>query len=110
MKAVIHGGTFGDFEVLATKENVSYYPPARMGLQDAFVSFGIEWNEGMSSRNNFLVKIDKGEGEQHFSLVVEGSDPNTARIGIRPYRGSGPDETANVLWAQINVHPRDYLH
>lgn len=43
MKAVIHGGKFGNFEVLATKENVSYYPPARMGpdAQDAFVSFGI---------------------------------------------------------------------
>jgi hypothetical protein len=112
MKAVIHGGKFGDFEVLATQEKVSYYPPGRMGpgAQDAFVSFGLEWHEGSSTRNNFLVKVDKGEGDQHFSLVVEGDDPGTARIGIRPYKGSQPDETANILWAQQNIEPRDYLH
>lgn len=64
----------------------------------------------MSSRNNFLVKVDKGEGDQHFSLVVEGNDPGTARIGIRPYKGDQPDESARVLWAQINVQPKDWLH
>lgn len=114
---VIHGcvaGKNGEYELLAKQEEVIYYPPGRMGpeAQNAFARFGVEWAEGLESRDNFLVKIAKQEdGDQHFQLVVEGDDPKTTRFGLRRCFANGTlDPVAPTLWAQQNVEPRDWLH
>ena len=110
--AVIHACKVGSDEVLATNEQISYYPPPRMGpeAQDAFLHFGVEWDEGISTRSGFLVKVDNSQGENHFDLVMEGDDPKTSRVGLRPWAYGKPNPSANVIWAQQGIEPRDWLH
>ncbi|KKS16829.1 MAG: hypothetical protein UU72_C0012G0023, partial [candidate division WWE3 bacterium GW2011_GWB1_41_6] len=61
-------------------------------------------------RSGFLVKVDNSQGENHFDLVMEGDDPKTSRVGLRPWAYGKPNPSANVIWAQQGNEPRDWLH
>ncbi len=33
-----------------------------------------------------------------------------ARVGLRAWKGGKPNSKGRILWAQQDIHPRDWLH
>lgn len=96
---IVHGCMHGGIEVLAFGERFDIYAkPGPVAL------FGIDWFEGTVQRDGFEVNVPSAALDgSHYDLIIEGDDLQTARVGIRPRRGSQPDPAAEVLWATQDV-------
>ena len=103
-KLVIKGCEHAGQEVLA--EGIFKFSGGRRHgptPNDTTAYFNIEWAEGTVQRNGFVVKVPNAVvGENHYDLVIEGDDLQTAKMGLRPSRGD------KVYWAEQQVPTRGF--
>lgn len=111
-KIFIHSTFVNSILVKATAKLPVFYPPARGGpdAQNAYLPLTIEWicDKTTGQRAKLLVKLDHPEVNCGYDLIVNGDDPATAHIGLRPRTATASDLNAEILWARENIKPSDW--
>jgi hypothetical protein len=76
--------------------------PRFAGLyRETFVEFDLQWNGGLSRRYDLRVAVpDEAPPSREYDLILEGDNPQNARIGLRPLKGGRSNPHGPIFWAQ----------